>query len=149
MTPYEAALDFADQAIPTFPCSASKSPLISKTDGGSGFADATLDHTPAMWARAALVGMPTGEVSGFNVLDIDPRHGGDKWLFENAHRIPRTFCVQTRSGGLHIYFKARPGMRCSVSRIAQGVDTRAEGGFVIRWDAAGYKSGMFDPANPL
>jgi hypothetical protein len=146
---YQLAVDLADQAIPSFPCSHSKAPLRSKADGGRGYLDATLDHTPEMWAGAALIGMPTGEPSLIDVLDIDPKDGGCEWLIKNAHKLPRTRCVRTRSGGVHIYLKARPGMRCSASHIAPGVDIRSNGGFVIRWDLAGFPRGIFDPAKPL
>jgi hypothetical protein len=27
-----------------------------------------------------LIGVPTGEISGLAVIDIDPRHGGETWL---------------------------------------------------------------------
>jgi hypothetical protein len=45
----------------------------------------------------------------------------------------RTFTVRTRSGGLHLYFKAPRDIKIksSASKIAPGVDIRAEGGYVV------------------
>ena len=133
MNLYQTAVDLADQAVPTFPCANDKTPIPKR-----GFHAATLDHAPGDWERAALVGMPTGAASGYDVLDIDPRHGGDVWFRDHAHELPVTRTVTTLSGGRHLYFNSRPELRCSVSKIAPGVDVRADGGYVIRWDAAGY-----------
>ena len=40
-----------------------------------------------------LTGVPTGEASGLDVIDIDPRHGGNECLFENRHRLGSSRCV--------------------------------------------------------
>jgi hypothetical protein len=129
---YAAALALADRGIPVFPCSASKAPAVA-----DGFKAATLCPEPAEWRGASLIGSPTGDLSGYDVIDVDPRHGGDRWLAEHAERLPITRTVRTRSGGWHIYLRAWPGMRCSAGKIAPGVDVRAAGGYVIRWDAHG------------
>jgi hypothetical protein len=71
------------------------------------------------------------------VLDIDPRHGGDTWLA--SQNLPETRVHTTRSGGLHYFFKHRPGLGCSRDLIARGVDVRSEGGYVIWWPLAGCK----------
>jgi len=120
--------------VPVFPATVNKRPCckdwanVATTDPD---ALARLFSDP----RAALVAMPTGAVSGADVLDIDPRHGGLDWYEANKYRLPPTRTVRTRSGGLHLYFQHAVGLRNSVSRIAPGVDIRADGGFVIRWDA--------------
>jgi Primase C terminal 2 (PriCT-2) len=43
----------------------------------------------------------------------------------------------TRSGGRHLLFLHREGLRTSKGQIAKGVDVRGEGGFVIWWPREG------------
>src|SRR5262249_55774793 len=62
-----------------------------------------------------LWGVPTGVVSGIDVLDIDP--DGLGWFEANRHRIPVTRVHRTPRGGLHLFFKHAPGLRCSRGRI--------------------------------
>jgi hypothetical protein len=109
--------------LPCFPCSLDKRPLTA-----GGFRAAEKIEPPGFWP---LVGVPTGAVSGFDVLDIDP--DGLAWLTEHPlqtrrHRTPR---------GFHLLFRHVDGLRCSAGRIARGVDVRAEGGFVIWWPREG------------
>ncbi len=130
----DAALDLADQCIPVFPLGQNKRPACE-----NGFKDASLD--PQAIARmfanpiAALIGVPTGEASGYDVLDVDPRNGGEDWVRENAHRLPRTRIHFTRSGGFHYLFTHTRGMRNSASKIAPGIDIRGDGGYVVWWPA--------------
>jgi hypothetical protein len=130
------ALSLLDHGLPCFPCGIAKKPARPR-----GFKDATRnrDAVCELWKRypGPLVGVPTGEISGLDVLDIDPRHGGHGWLAEHKHNLPSTRVHRTRSGGLHLLFQHQHGMRCSSGRIAAGVDVRATGGYVIWWPAAG------------
>jgi hypothetical protein len=82
--------------------------------------------------------VPTGEVSGLDAVDIDPRHDGDVWERENLHRLPETKIHQTKSGGRHYLFAHAPGLRNSQGQIADGVDARGEGGYVIFPPSDGY-----------
>jgi len=131
-----AALRLAHR-LPVFPCREDKRPACKH-----GFKQATRDPDGivALWhgADAPLIGVPTGAVSGFDVLDIDPRHGGDEWLALSADALPITRHHFTRSGGRHILFRHAEGVRNTASKIAPGIDTRGCGGFVIWWPAAGY-----------
>ena len=79
--------------------------------------------------------MPTGDANGFDVLDVDP--AGRAWFELNFDALPATRAHQTPRG-LHILFKHRAGLRGSVGKIAQGIDVRAEGGYVIWWPREGY-----------
>ena len=130
------ALAVIDQGLACFPCCADKRPTTPH-----GYKDATCDRVVVqeLWKRhpGHLIGVATGEISGLDVLDIDPRHGGDVWFAEHKHRLPSTRVHRTRSGGLHLLFRHQQGMRCSAGRIAAGVDVRADGGYVIWWPAAG------------
>src|SRR5262249_11713673 len=85
-----------------------------------------------------LVGVPTGEANGFDVLDIDLE--GRSWWDAHRAELPATQTHVTRSGGAHLLFKHAEGLRCSAGRIATGVDVRADGGFVIWWPRQGLRS---------
>jgi hypothetical protein len=130
------ALCLSEQGIPCFPCHDDKRPTTPH-----GFKDATRDYDSLgqLWRTypGPLIGVPTGNVSGLDILDIDPRHGGMSWFAEHRYRLPATRAHRTRSGGLHLIFQYRKGVRCSVGRIAAGIDVRASGGYAIWWPAAG------------
>ena len=124
------------QGLPCFPCHVDKKPATPR-----GYKNATSnpDAVYELWRRypGPLIGVPTGEISGLDVLDIDPRHGGDAWFVEHKARLPITRVHQTRGGGLHLFLQHQSGLRCSTGRIAAGVDVRAEGGYVIWWPGVG------------
>lgn len=130
------ALSLLGLGLPCFPCGISKKPTTLH-----GFKDATFDPDAVreLWKQypGPLVGVPTGEISDLDVLDIDARHGGAAWVAEHKHRLPSTRVHRTRSGGLHLFFRHQYGMRSSAGRIAPGVDVRAAGGYIIWWPAAG------------
>lgn len=133
--------------LPVFPCKAeNKRPATPH-----GFKDASRD--PAIITRlfrhpeAALIGIPTGAVSGVSVLDIDVKHpAATAWLKAAEPRLPATRTYGTRSAGLHLWFQHADGVKNSESKIARGVDTRGDGGYVVFWFAAGFE--CFDPSLP-
>jgi Bifunctional DNA primase/polymerase, N-terminal len=83
------ALTLIDQGLPCFPCRADKRPATPR-----GFKDATRARKVVleMWRRypGPLIGIPTGEISGLDILDIDPNHGGDRWFAQHEHRLRST-----------------------------------------------------------
>jgi hypothetical protein len=110
--------------LPRFPCRRSdKKPLTPH-----GFKDAAFGD----FSRWPLVGVPTGAVSGFDVLDVDPRNGGDSWLAE--HPVPATRVHRTRGGGWHFFFK-HAGARLK-QEIVRGVDLPR---YVIWWPREGHE----------
>jgi hypothetical protein len=123
---------------PAFPCKADKTPACPH-----GFKDAALPEMglATLWARypGELVGVPTGATSGFDALDIDPRNGARAWYDANRGRLPATRIHRTRSGGLHVLFRHLAGLRNSNSKIAPGVDVRADGGYCIWWPGSGHE----------
>jgi hypothetical protein len=141
------ALKLASLGLPSFPCAENKRPTTP-----NGFKDATRDPEGLrrLWRQhpGQLVGVPTGEASGLDVLDIDPRHGGDVWFRHHKGQLPSTRVHGTRSGGLHFLFRHKPNLRCSVGRVARGVDVRADGGYVIWWPAAGFQFLQMGPVAP-
>lgn len=74
---------------------------------------------------------------GLVVLDLDVKNGknGIRALLDAGLRLPDTYTVQTRSGGLHCYFLGEA--RCRVG-LLPGVDVRGTGGFVVVPPSLGY-----------
>ena len=100
----------------------------------------TAEEIRAAFAKPGwdVVGIPTGGISGIDALDIDPRHGGDKWLRANPGRFPVTRTHITQSGGAHLIFKHADGVRNSTGTIAPGIDVRGDGGYIVDWSLSGY-----------
>ena len=76
----------------------------------------------------ANVGVATGKASEIIVLDVDPRHGGDKslaMLEAEFGQLPSTWRFQTGGGGEHYYFK-HPGGHFpnSSGKVGDGLDVR-------------------------
>lgn len=72
--------------------------------------------------------------SGLVVADIDLRgaNAGKTWQAVAAeHKLPSTHTVQTPSGGVHLYYKAKKGVRYSQRAIAPNIDVRAGNGYVV------------------
>jgi len=93
---------------------------------------ATPERVREWWSRwpDANLGVRTG--GGLDVLDVDPRHGGDRALAElvQAHgELPCTPEVATGGGGRHLWFR---GPRVLASRdVAPGVELKADGRQVV------------------
>ncbi|MCB1506354.1 MAG: bifunctional DNA primase/polymerase [Hyphomicrobiaceae bacterium] len=155
----QLALCYARCGLRVHPmCPKTKRPLTAH-----GYKDAAIDERQIIewWSRwpRVLVGIPTGAVSGFWVLDVDGELGRKSLQallvhlgVEQIADLARTV-VTTPSGGLHLYFRLRPG-ECPRSRardIGLGIDTRGEGGTIIAPgnrlpDGRGYAVG--DPYRP-
>jgi hypothetical protein len=142
MTLAASALWLAQEMrLPVFACGHDKRPVTQH-----GFHDATHDavEIQRQFASpgAAMIGVPTGEVSGFFCLDLDVKNGGGglEWLAANQHRLPDTRRHKTRSGGVHLLFAMPQGriIRNSAGRIAAGVDVRGNGGYIIAPPSPGY-----------
>jgi len=115
----------------------------------NGFKDATDDRVQvAKWWRDnpnANIGIRTG--GGLAVVDVDrlPKDGVKKvlpnpWLepvTERLEELGADSVIESPTGGFHLYFKAGnlPAelgeIRNSESKIAEGVDVRAEGGYIV------------------
>lgn len=147
MTPIQAsallgALGLAAQGLPCFPCrQGSKRPTLQ-----GSFYNATTDarELSALWERGPgeLIGVPCGIRTMFDVLDVDlvkhPDAAG-AWWRENEPSIPRTRVHRTQSGGLHLFFVHRPGLKNQAKVVVNGIDTRTTGGYCIWWPTCGGK----------
>lgn len=132
-----AALDLARQGLVVFPI----------CDWGDGWkpikgwqAKASADFaTIAGWWTdwpEARVGLPTGKRNGIVALDLDTKNGKDGIAAMAAAGFPDLESlspsrVRTPSGGLHLLFGDNPDLRNSASKIGDGIDVRAEGGFIV------------------
>ena len=132
-TMLEAALRYAEQRLPIFPCSAKdKAPLVAR-----GFHAATTDAATikSWWTRwpNAMIGMPTGPASGVDVLDLDldDKKGKDGFAALPDWQSRSPIIVRTPRGGAHLWFKSEGTLRNSADDIALGVDTRGAGGYAI------------------
>jgi Bifunctional DNA primase/polymerase, N-terminal len=137
MSPLECALELASQGFKVFFCALDKTPTTPH-----GFCDATDDPGALfdLWQLnpGGLIGVATGEVSSFDVVDVDVEHLSARlWWHLKAGHLPQTTTHATRRGGVHLLFRHQTGMCCSASRIAIGVDVRGDGGYCIWWPAAG------------
>ena len=133
--PIRAALEEALRLnMPAFPCLPDKRPATP-----SGFKDATADpdELRQLWRQypGQLVGVPTGEASGLFVVDVDSakHEEAQDWLERHSPSIPDTRHHATKSGGVHLLFEHRPGLKNTASKLAKGVDTRGEGGYIVWW----------------
>lgn len=82
----------------------------------------------------ANIGLATGTKSGFVVLDVDPRHGGQKSL-ENLvsqyGQLPNTLVANSGGGGVHLYFRSPDIRVTNRTNILPGLDVRGDGGYII------------------
>jgi hypothetical protein len=131
------ALTLANIRIPVFPCAINKRPTCPH-----GFKDASCDPAAivTLWRDypGPLIGVPTGSISNIFVLDIDSaKHPeAEEWLERHAPYLPDTRQHRTQSGGLHILFRHHERLKCTTSKLATGVDTRGDGGYIIWWPAS-------------
>ncbi len=133
LTCREAALLYVASGLPVLPLRPrGKVPLTAHA-----YLDASVDcnQVRAWWSRwpAANIGIPTGEVSGFDVLDVDPRHGGMESLAALEREfggLPPTLTADTGSGGAHYLLRHDPRARRAVG-FRPGLDYLATGGHFV------------------
>jgi hypothetical protein len=142
------ALALASEGRSCFPCAGNKRPTSPH-----GFLDASADPIALceLWSKCPgqLVGVRTGNASGFDVLDLDRKHPqAAEWWTAHRDSIPVTRVHRTRSGGLHLLPQHASHLRCSASKIARGIDVRGDGGYVIWWPIAGLPALRAAPVAP-
>jgi hypothetical protein len=91
----------------------------------------------AEWFRRwpdANIGIVTGAISNLIVIDVDPKHGGDAALERLERRygpLPATVEAATGGGGRHFYFAHPGGLARNRVGMAQGIDLRGDGGYIV------------------
>lgn len=140
-----AALSYAALKIPVFPCGNNKNPLTAADldengdaiVGTGGFYKATCDvaQIEAWWTKwpNAMIGYPTGVMSGIDVLDLDfdPGKGKNGFVEVPDWQSRSSVIVRTPRGGAHLLYRTEGKINCSTDEIAHGVDTRGRGGYAI------------------
>ncbi len=170
----EAALMWAARGMPVMPLyTPAESGVCDCRDGAkckspgkhprtyTGLKEATTDSkTILKWFRQnpdANVGGLTGEASGILVVDVDPKSGGDLSLTDLIEAYGDewldTLKVRTGSGGFHFFFEYPKGLdlRNTAGKIAPGIDTRANGGYVVLPSSkhvSGNRYELLDDARP-
>jgi putative DNA primase/helicase len=130
------ALLYARRGWNVFPCKANnKIPLT-----GTGFRAAVKEEAAVRELfkphPKCNIGIATGKVSGFFVLDIDVKNdaGGDESLHELEQqfgKLPDTVEAITWSGGRHLLFKYPEGGIGNRTKVRPGIDVRGDGGYII------------------
>ncbi len=80
------------------------------------------------------IGLLTGKESGFIVLDIDPRNGGDALLMELEEKhgaLPKSLRAKTGGGGQHILFKYPHAITSMKGKLGNGLDIKSDGGYIV------------------
>jgi putative DNA primase/helicase len=129
----EAALNYAGKGWAVFPVKKNgKTPACK-----NGLNDGTTNEAQIVkwWTETpdANIGIATGKVSGFFVIDLDERNGGFE-SFDELERefcIPITFEVTTPSKGRHLYFEMPSNNVRSSTGWRPGLDIKANGGYVL------------------
>lgn len=133
----QAATQLAEAGAPVFPCvPGGKRPLTEH-----GFHEATTDveQVSSWWRHSpgANIGVPTGQTSGVEVVDVDRKAAGSGFAaFDRARAeglVPGWLAVvRTPSGGAHFYFPADPARPQPSWQAAKAhVDFRGAGGYVV------------------
>jgi putative DNA primase/helicase len=99
-------------------------------------ASSDVDKIRAWWSQwpDANIGIATGTPSGFDALDVDPRHGGDEtlWGLEQEFGVlPATVQSLTGGGGSHVLFRHHSGGKNLIGQLGDGLDFKTSGGYIV------------------
>lgn len=132
-----AALGYAANGYPVFPLNG-KRPVMKM---GDDFSNATTDQDTiqAWWTneyKDCNIAIPTGSPSNLVVLDIDNKGAANGFasleqLTAEIGPLPET-AMQKTGSGIHYIFECNDNeIRCSVEKIAPGIDVRGGGGYIV------------------
>lgn len=125
-----AALEYAAQGYSVFPCVPGKK--IPKVSNGRNDATNNEQQIEAWWSEwpDANIGLVT---DGLVVIDVDGKDNPWPADHDQASSLIDAPTSVTPSGGRHTVFKQPEGReyRSTASRLADAVDTRAGGGYIV------------------
>lgn len=145
----KAALELAACGWAVFPVDrATKAPLVAR---GVHAATTDREKITEWWARFPEANPAVAVPPNCVVLDVDPRKGGNETLerLEREHGAVPTLAVRTGGGGLHLFFEVEPGSASNQVDVAPGLDTRAEGGYVVAAGAVHESGRTYEWLNDL
>ncbi|WP_432474143.1 DUF3631 domain-containing protein [Amphritea sp. HPY] len=126
----EAAVQYAEQGYSVFPLKPKGKQPATK----HGFKDAEKDPelVKQMWnGHDYNIGLCTGKINGFFVVDVDNLEVWGKLLSDNGGELPAGPVVQTGKG-LHLFFVIPDDVpirtRCNVKSC---FDVRGDGGYIV------------------
>ena len=134
---------------PVFPTTKRKLPCWSNKElgckkGEGGFKIATQDPVRVIelfsHKNAETISVPMGPISGLLAIDPDLYKGQHvvDWHEKNRHWLEKTLCHSSQSGGLHYFFEWTDKVRFPAT-LAEGVDIKGHGGYVVFPPSGGYK----------
>lgn len=145
----EVAISYAERGWPVLPVRITKgvklredgkphSYLLKKPVLKDWPNTATTDPEVIRSWRCSAFGILTGSRSKLVVIDVDPRNGGLETL-ASLPQLPETLTHSTISSGFHlIYQYDGPSLRTGKNRLGDGVDVKAEGGYIVGPPSSGY-----------
>jgi hypothetical protein len=131
----QAAKDYGAAGFPVVHLVPGKK--VPRLKGGYKSATTNQAAIAKLWADypTANVGIATGEKSGLLVVDVDPRHGGEATMrqWQSSGWLPDdTPRARSAHGGWHFYFRLPEKLKNAPSkRVADGVDIKANGGYIV------------------
>ena len=138
----EAALEYAKVGLRIFPGRPrpegdykAKTPYITEWQHKASSDPVQIRQWWANWPEAVIC-LPTGTINGLSPIDVDMKNGKDGFAsmraLEDRHgETTRRLVSRTPSGGFHLFYRHRDGIRNSSDQVAVGVDIRGEGGYVV------------------
>ncbi|MCA3266296.1 MAG: bifunctional DNA primase/polymerase, partial [Azospirillum sp.] len=158
-----AAKEYLVQRWRVFPLAAGAGVPMAGSDGhksaSADYDTVTRWFGPQGMFPFANIGIATGRLSGFWVLDVD-KHSDKaeadgfarlQALMDANGKLPPTPTVTTPRGGLHIYLKVPPDFDIlnKAGILGLGLDSRSSGGYIIappsvRADRGGFSYGWLE-----
>jgi hypothetical protein len=98
------------------------------------------------------IGISIGD--SFIAIDCDVKDGldgvKDLEILEMAYgKLPETYCQNTPSGGKHFVFQTHIAVSNSVKKIADGIDVRGRGGFIVASGSSIHGAEYTDNGKPV